>query len=163
MGARHLTGGLIGLMALTLAVAACGGDDDSASATSAPTAGNGASAAQNACPVDGCAITILDVTKQGKELRLRWQANFKPDFSKNHIHVYWDIYTADQVSNDAAKRNVKQGEWVPTDAYPEYVTSGAVSTAKRGGSTKICVTAGDRDHNVIDSAIVNCRDVSGLL
>jgi hypothetical protein len=76
--------------------------------------------------------------------------------------VYWDIYTADQVSNDAATRGVKQGEWVPTDDYPEFVTTGAVSTAVRKGSTKVCVTAGDRDHNVIDSSIVNCRDVSDL-
>ena len=76
--------------------------------------------------------------------------------------MYWDKFTADQVSNDAAKRNVVQGEWVPTDAYPEYLTEGAVSTKVRDDSTKICVTAGDRDHNVIDSSIVNCRDVSGL-
>jgi hypothetical protein len=52
---------------------------------------------------------------------------------------------------------------VPTAKYPEYVTSGAASTTKRKTSTKICVTAGDRDHNVIDASIVNCRDVSDLL
>ena len=57
-----------------------------------------------------------------------------PDFSKNHIHVYWDKYTADQVSNDAAARGVTQGEWVPTGDYPQYVTEGAVSTSVRGDS-----------------------------
>jgi hypothetical protein len=163
MGVRRVAYGLLALVATcAFALTACGGDDSSSSATSttAPAAGT---AKQNACPVDGCTITILDVQRSGKELKLRWSANFKPDFSKNHIHVYWDIYTADQVSNDAAKRGVKQGEWVPTDAYPVYVTGGAVSTAKRKGSTKICVTAGDRDHNVIDSSLVNCRDVAGLV
>jgi hypothetical protein len=38
-----------------------------------------------------------------------------------------------------------------------------VSVDTRGGSTTICVTAGDRDHAVIDSALVDCRDVSDLL
>ena len=42
---------------------------------------------------------------------------------------------------------------------PEYVTEGAVSTEARGDSTTMCVTAGDRDHNVIDSSIVDCCDV----
>ncbi len=118
---------------------------------------------QNACPVDGCKITITDVKPAGKELRITWNANFTPDFSKNHIHVYWDIYTANQVSNDAATRGVKQGEWVPTADYPEYVTEGPVSTKARKKSTTVCVTAGDRDHNVIDASIVDCRDVSDLL
>jgi hypothetical protein len=152
--------GLIGLVALTLALGACGSDNNSAGSASTTVASKATQ--QNACPVDGCAITIVAVQPQGKELRIKWKANFTPDFSKNHIHVYWDIYTADQVSDDAADRGVKQGEWVPTDEYPVYVTSGAASTAKRKTSTKICVTAGDRDHNVIDSSIVNCRDVSNL-
>jgi hypothetical protein len=162
MGARRLACGLIGLAAFSLALCACGGDDDSANASASSTTA-AVSTKQNACPVDGCSITLLGAEKEGKELRLRWKANFTPSFSKNHIHVYWDIYTADQVSNDAATRGVKQGEWVPTDDYPEFVTTGAVSTAKRKGSTTVCVTAGDRDHNVIDSSIVNCRDVSDLL
>lgn len=161
MGARNRSG-LIGLVALTLALGACGSDNGSAGSAST-TSVTSKAVQQNACPVDGCAITIEDVQAEGKELRIRWKANFAPDFSKNHIHVYWDIYTADQVSDDAADRGVEQGEWVPTDSYPEYVTSGAASTAKRKTSTKICVTAGDRDHNVIDSSIVNCRDVSDLL
>ena len=96
-----------------------------------------------------------------EELRITWKANYTPDFSKNHIHVYWDKYTADQVSDDAADRGVVQGEWVPTDEYPEYVT-GARCRRQPDDSTKICVTAGDRDHIVIDSSIVNCRDVSDL-
>ena len=67
------------------------------------------------------------------------------------------------MSNDAAARGVTQGEWVPTGDYPQYVTEGAVSTSVRGDSHTVCVTAGDRDHNVIDSSLVNCRDVSALL
>ena len=65
--------------------------------------------------------------------------------------------------NDAAARGEVQGEWVPTDDDPVFVTGDVVSTTKRGSSTKVCVTAGDRDHNVIESSIVNCRDVADLL
>ncbi len=157
---------LPGLVALVLFASGCGGDDDDNAATptsSSRDATQTSDATQNACPVDGCEVTITDVAKEGDELRVTWSANYEPDFSKNHIHVFWNTYTADQVSNDAAARGVTQGEWVPTADYPEYVTEGAVSTGVRGESTTICVTAGDRDHNVIDSSIVNCRDVSALL
>ncbi len=94
---------------------------------------------------------------------LTWSANFDPDVAKNHIHLYWDIYSADQVSGDAADRGVEQGNWVPTDAYPTITTSDVISVAERGGSTMLCVTASDGDHNVIDSGSVDCRDVSDLL
>ena len=156
---------LPGLIALAVLVAGCGGDDDdAATATSASTDQTQPNeTAQNACPVEGCEVTITNVVAEGNELRVTWNANFAPDFSKNHIHVYWDNYTADQVSNDAAARGVTQGEWVPTAEYPDYVTEGAVSTSVRGDSTTVCVTAGDRDHNVIDSGIVDCRDVADLL
>ncbi len=117
----------------------------------------------NACPVEGCQITISDAQLEGDEIRVTWTANYTPDFSKNHIHVYWDTYSADEVTNDAAARGKTQGEWVPTADYPEFVSEGAVSTSVRGASTTLCVTAGDRDHNVIDSSLVNCRDVSDLL
>ena len=115
----------------------CGDDDDGASDTTTTTeaAGQSPSEGENACPVEGCEITITDVVAEGDELKLTWEANFDPDASNNHIHVYWDTYTADQVSNDAAARGVDQGEWVPTDAYPEYVTEGATSVANRGDST----------------------------
>ena len=161
-GARVLVPGLV---ALAVLVAGCGGDDDddAATATSGSTETTQAEAAQNACPVDGCEITITDVVAEGDELRVTWSANYAPDFSKNHIHVYWDTYTADEVSDDAASRGVTQGEWVPTGDFPEFVTEGAVSTSVRGESTTICVTAGDRDHNVIDATIVDCRDVADLL
>jgi hypothetical protein len=145
-----------------LFMSSCGSDaKPAASSTSAPK--STAAAQQNACPVDGCRVTITDVQKSGTELRITWKTNYTPDFSKNHVHVFWDKYTADQVSNDAAARGEVQGEWVPTDDNPIFVTGDVVSTSKRGTSTKVCVTAGDRDHNVIDSSIVNCRDVADLL
>jgi hypothetical protein len=108
-------------------------------------------------------IKIVDATRQGDEIAITWEPNFVPDVSRNHIHVYWDRYTADQVSSDAESRGVSQGEWVPTDVVPTYVTGSAVSVATRGDSTTICVTAGDRDHVVIDAALVDCRDVADLL
>jgi hypothetical protein len=117
----------------------------------------------NACPVEGCVVKITNVVRDGKELKVTWHANYTPKVSRNHIHIYWDTWTADQVSNDAASRGVKQGEWVPTDAYPTFVTEGAVSVTKRGKSTTLCVTAGDGNHDVIDSSIVNCRKVANLL
>ena len=148
-----------------LAFVACGGDEPSEDATPAAPAAGSASVAPvaNACPPEGCKITIVDAAREGDEIAVSWEANFKPDISRNHIHVYWDIYTADQVSSDAEARGVKQGEWVPTDVVPTYVTESAVSVDTRGGSTTICVTAGDRDHAVIDSSLVDCRDVSDLL
>lgn len=157
-------GYVLGLAVLLGALAASGcSDDDSTSSTTTTSEDASSAAAQNACPVEGCKIAITDAVADGQEIRLTWEANFDPDFSKNHVHVYWDTYSADQVSNDAADRNVVQGEWVPTGDDPEFVTEGAVSTSARGTSTTVCVTAGDRDHNVIDSSITDCRDVSALL
>jgi hypothetical protein len=158
------------VFAVAAALGGCGGDDDddaspAATSTETSAAADGANGAdgQNACPVDGCTITITNVEKDGDELKITWDTNFAPDFSKNHIHVFWDTFTADQVSDDAAERGVEQGEWVPTGDHPDFVTEGAVSTSARSGSTTVCVTAGDRDHNVIDSSLLDCRDVADLL
>ena len=150
------------LSALILIIASCGGDDDSGgSDTTGIPAADGPVA--NACPAEGCEISILGVERSGDEFAVTWEANFDPDTARNHIHVYWDIYTADQVSSDAEARGVTQGDWVPTDAYPTYVTESAASAANRGESTTICVTAADLDHAVIDASVVDCRDVSDML
>lgn len=146
--------------AVVLALAGCAGDDgdpavDGGDAEGGPVA--------NACPADGCQIEIVDVVAEGDELRITWEANFLPDVSRNHIHVYWDTYTADEVSADADARGVEQGVWEVTDAYPTYVTEGAITASERGDSTTICVTAADRDHGVIDASLVDCRDVADVL
>ena len=117
----------------------------------------------NACPPEGCEIEIVDVVGEGDELRITWEANFLPDVSRNHIHVYWDHFTADQASIDASARGVEQGTWSVTDDYPAYVTEGDASTAERGDSTSICVTAADRDHAVLDSSLFDCFDVADHL
>lgn len=152
-------------IAFSFALAGCGDDESSADAVATTAVEVPASSAPvaNACPAEGCTITITDAVREGDEIAVTWEANFVPDVSKNHIHLYWDTYTADQVSSDAEARGVTQGEWVPTDVVPTYVTGGAVAVAKRGDSTTLCVTAGDRDHAVIDSSLVDCRDVSDLL
>lgn len=150
------------LVALVLAVAACSGDE-AESTTTAISGDGGEGPVANACPADGCSIQILEVSTEGEELAVTWEANFLADVSKNHIHIYWDIFTADQVSSDAEARGVVQGDWHPTDAYPRYVTESGASVVNRGESTTLCVTAADRDHSVLDPAIVNCRDVSDLL
>lgn len=145
-------------VAIALVVGSCGSDDDSTADTGAET-----DTTENACPSDGCEITITSVEAAGDELTVSWDTNFAPDVSKNHIHIYWDTFTAAQVSNDAADQGLEQGEWVPTDATPSYTTEGATSMSVRGDSTTLCVTAGDRDHNVIDASIVSCQDVADLL
>lgn len=137
-----------------LALVACGDSDSAgdASATGGPVA--------NACPAEGCTVTITDVKPAAGELEVTWEANFLPDVSRNHIHIYWDNFSAAQVSSDAEANGLEQGDWVPTDAYPTYTTDGAVSVGVAGSSTTLCVTAADRDHAVIDSAIEQCMDVS---
>jgi hypothetical protein len=161
------------LLPFAVLAASCGdsdGDDgttaggteggEAAATTAAESGGDGAA---NACPPDGCLITIVDVVQSGEELEVTWEPNFTPDVDRNHIHIYWDIYTADQVSSDAADRGVEQGEWVPTADMPTYLTEGPVSVTTRGESTTLCVTAADGDHAVIDASLIDCRDVSDLL
>ena len=119
----------------------------------------------NSCPVDGCEVKIVAVEKDGNELRLTFEANYTPDMSRNHIHVWWgENYKVEQVSNNAEPvHHVKQGEWHPTADYPAYVTQSAVSTSVRGAAKTICVSAGDRNHDIIDVAKFSCMDVSGYL
>lgn len=119
----------------------------------------------NACPVDGCEVKIAEVKRAGDELEVKFEANFTPDFSKNHIHVWWgDNFTVQQVSNNAETvHNVKQGEWHPTADYPSYTTQSAVSLAVRGSSTHVCVSAADRNHDILDIKLLHCVDVGSQL
>jgi len=131
-------------------------------------AGVGAKAQEdlpNACPVDGCEVKIAAVDKVGDELRLTLEANFKPDMSKNHFHVWWgELYTIAQVSNNAEPTyGVKQGDWHPTDEFPGYVTQSAASVSARNGAHTLCVCAADRNHDILDPKISNCVDVSDHL
>lgn len=151
-------------VALALLLAGCGGGASTAEpGTETATTTDAQGPVANACPAEGCQITILNAERDGDEIAVTWEANFVPDISRNHIHVYWDIYTADQVTSDAEARGETQGEWVPTDVVPTFVTQDVVAVAVRGDSTTICVTAGDRDHVVLDATLVDCRDVADLL
>ena len=146
---------------LALLAASCGSDEEATSGDGGEE--SAAAATQNACPSDGCTIDFASITTSGDELEITWEINFDPDINNNHIHIYWDLYDAAQVSNDAADNGLTQGEWVPTDVAPTYVTDGAVSTSVRGESTTLCLVAADRDHNVIDTGAQICRDVSEYL
>jgi len=165
--APALRAGLAALVVL-VALASCARDDptvalpeDDQTATTVPEAPTGA--ASNACPVDGCRASFQSVDDAGDEITLAFTSNYTPEVSGNHYHVYWDKFDANQVSNDAeTKHGVTQGEWEPTADNP-FTTTGAVAVAQRGESTMICVTPGDKDHNVIDPAVVECRDVASLL
>lgn len=147
---------------LVLLAAACGSDDDEA--TDSGASEEPASAAtQNACPSEGCTIDFGSIEAAGDELEITWDMNFDPDLNNNHIHIYWDIYEPEQVSDNAADNGLVQGEWVPTDLSPTYTTDGPASTSMRGDSTTLCVVSADRDHNVIDASSEVCRDVSEYL
>lgn len=148
----------------SLLIAGCGGGGSSPDpGTETATTADPQAPVANACPAEGCRITIVNAERDGDEIAVTWETNFVPDISRNHIHIYWDIYTADEVSSDAEARGVSQGEWVPTDVVPTFVTQDVVAVAMRGESTTICVTTGDRDHVVIDATLVDCRDVADLL
>lgn len=158
---RVRVGASLVLLSLVITLAACGDDSDTSAPSATTTTVEGP--APNACPQEGCKIGIDEVVRDGDELKVTWTANFTPDFARNHIHVYWDTYTAEQVSDDAASRGVEQGSWHPTDEYPTYTTQSEASAALRNGSTTICVTAGDRNHNVIDATLFECKDVQEQL
>jgi hypothetical protein len=119
----------------------------------------------NACPVDGCTVEIVAAKKAGDEIQLTLKANFSPDMSKNHIHVWWgENYTVKQVSNNAEPvYKVKQGEWHPMADYPVYITQSSASTKGRGNAKTLCVSPADRNHDILDVKIFNCMDVSSAL
>ena len=118
----------------------------------------------NACPVDGCEVKILGVKPAGEELSLTFEANFMPDVSKNHLHVWWgEQYDVKQVGRNATTFGVEQGKWHRHDDYPNYTTTGAASTSIRDSATTICVTAADRNHNILDVSLYHCVDASDHL
>jgi hypothetical protein len=162
---------LLAVLAIgAMALSSCGDDDDAADDTTSTAASDdaatddGSSDVENACPADGCTVSIASAeADESGEITVEFDANFAPDFSANHIHIYWDTYNADEVSGDAADRGVTQGAWVATDEYPTYVTEADVSVANSGDSTTLCVTTGDGDHNVLDATEFACLDVSDAL
>lgn len=119
----------------------------------------------NACPVDGCEVEITEVAKDGDELMITLEANFTPDNARNHLHMWWgEQYDVKQVGRNAKSEfGVEQGKWHRHDSYPNYMTTGAVSVAVREEATTLCVTAADRDHNVLDAELFHCMDVSAHL
>jgi hypothetical protein len=119
----------------------------------------------NACPVDGCEVKIVSVARAGQELEVTFSSNFKPDVSKNHFHVWWgENFTVEQVGRNAEPvHGVKQGRWHRHDDYPVYITQGAASTTVRGDAVTLCVSAADRNHNILDTAIYHCVDVGDKL
>jgi len=124
-----------------------------------------ADAMPNACPVDGCEVKIVSVKQSGDELELTFDANFTPDVSKNHLHVWWgEKYTVKQAGRGAKPVfGVEKGAWHRHDDYPTYVSQGAASTGVRDGAVSLCVSAADRDHNILDVETYHCVDVSDHL
>lgn len=119
----------------------------------------------NTCPVDGCEVSILAAEKAEEELKITLEANFTPDNSKNHFHMWWgEQYTAEQVGRNAmSEYSAVQGKWHRHDNYPTYLTTGSASIAVREGATTLCVTAADGDHNVLDAETFHCIDISAHL
>lgn len=119
----------------------------------------------NSCPVDGCEVSILSAESAGEELKITLKANFTPDNARNHLHMWWgEHYDVKQVGRNAKSEfGAEQGKWHRHDSYPEYTTTGAASVAIREGATTLCVTAADRDHNVLDAQLLHCVDMSSYL
>ena len=119
----------------------------------------------NACPVDGCEVKIVKVKGVGDELELTFKSNFTPDVDKNHFHVWWgENFTVEQVGRNAQTvHGVKQGRWHRHADFPVYVTQGASSTKVRGEAVTICVSAADRNHNILDVKVFDCVDASDKL
>lgn len=119
----------------------------------------------NSCPVDGCEVRIVSVQKENSELRVTFDANFTPNMSKNHFHVWWgELYDVRQItSNSETTFGMEQGVWHPTDAYPSYLTTGVVSVEERYGATTLCVTAVDRNREILDPEQYDCANVGDLL
>lgn len=160
---------LLAAALVAVAVGACGDSETSSGASSQGTTPPQASrppaqqALPNACPTSGCKARIVSVSRAGRELRVTLKANFTPDVVRNHFHVYWDTYTSKQVSADAVRSfGVDVGAWAPTADNP-FTTGAVVSVSTRKKSRTICVTVGDRYHNVVDPDSFSCRDVGGLL
>ena len=119
----------------------------------------------NACPVDGCEVKIAEVKASGEELQVTFEANFTPDVSKNHIHVWWgEKFTVEQAGRGAMPvYGVEKGEWHRHDDYPTYITQGAASSSVRDETATLCVSTADRDHNILDVKFYHCVDVSDHL
>ena len=169
---RAISKGLCAVLVPALVCMSCGSDKD-ASGAPAPSGGSVAASAApavdempNACPVEGCKITIAGAELKDGEIALTLEANYQPDFERNHMHFFWDSQEPGAVSSDYAEKGFAvQGKWHPTDVFPNYSTQAdaSVDSEFRGDSTTICVTAANTDHAVLDASIVDCRDVSDLL
>lgn len=117
----------------------------------------------NLCPEEGCRVEVTAAERQGEELLLSLQANFAPDLARNHIHIYWDNFSAEQVGSDSPARfGVRQGEWAEVERT-SFATSGRVSVSARGESMMICATAADLDHRVINPRQSDCFEVGELV
>lgn len=119
----------------------------------------------NACPVDGCIVQIVSAERAGDEIKVVFDANFVPDLSKNHFHVWWgENYSVEQVSGNAESfYGVEQGIWHPIDDYPEYTTTGDIAVAARGEAVTLCATASGRNHDILDPTLVSCMSVADLV
>jgi hypothetical protein len=117
------------------------------------------------CPDDVCRVTIKSVVAAGDELELEFEANFIPEMSGVHIHVWWGArFTPDEVSLHADHLyGVEVGEWDPTDDYPRHTTTGASSTAARDGTHILCVSASNAIHDLLNPKRFHCIDVQEYL
>ncbi len=109
----------------------------------------------------GCSVKIADVRRAGDELEVSFETNFAADLSGNHFHVWWgENYNVKQIGRNArAVHGVQQGQWLEY-AAPVLVTTGAVSMRERGVAQWLCVSAADRDHNLINATLYHCKKLS---
>lgn len=117
------------------------------------------------CPQEGCRVKITEIKSAGSELRLTFEANFKPKMPGTHIHVWWgENFTIEQVGlNAQTKYGVPTGEWDYTDDYPDHSTHGPSSTHARSDAHTLCVSAADNNHNIVDISKFYCLDAKNFL
>ncbi|NND76002.1 MAG: BMP family ABC transporter substrate-binding protein [Ilumatobacter sp.] len=111
------------------------------------------------CPAEGCRARIIAAEIVGGELAVTLEANWFFDEADNHLHYFWSPrYEPNQVGMDSAERfGVEVGEWDIDGRYPVYVTEDVVSLSSRTvEDTRLCLTAADAAHNVIDPELFDC-------
>jgi hypothetical protein len=116
----------------------------------------------NECPDDGCLVRIIEAEPSDGEIILTFDANFAPDISGNHFHIYWNNWEPAEVSADTSV-----GKWEAKDDYPGYNTGDgghtSVTSDAREESSEICVTPADGSHVVIDEDVYDCWEVGELI
>jgi actin-like ATPase involved in cell morphogenesis len=145
----------------TTAPAAAATTAGSAATAAAPTAAS--TTAAPACPATETrpCIQMRSIALQGDSLVIEWDAfNFTPSESDVHAHFFWDNQLPQQAGTNAADFGVPLGAWELTAAQPFVSgvdpTTPLLVSRKPPEATRVCVTAANAAHAVIDPNVFQC-------